>query len=79
MDKQTRYEFLKAMDTIARAFNDEDIFMDWITYGIEDGCTDYSYYDADDIFQNMLTEFCYLMKIATRENGALYVDGILSR
>lgn len=79
MNKQARYEALKAMDIIARSFNDEDLFMEWLTYGIEDECTDYSYYDADDIFQNTMTVFCNLMKYATQEKGALYIDGVLSR
>lgn len=74
----TRIQALQAMDTIMRGLNDEDLFMQWLTYGIEDACTDYDYYCDDQVFSDMLSEFCRIMKTATECKGALYIDNIVS-
>ena len=79
MNLTERIDTLKALDLIMRGLNDEELFNSWITYGIEDECKDYAYYATDETFAEMLTLFCSLMKTATKEAGALYFDGIISK
>ena len=78
IDYQTRLDALRAMDLIARSLNDEDFFNQWITYGIEDECKDYNGYLSDDIFRDIMTEFCEVIHNATAEKGAIFIDNICS-
>ena len=73
------------METIARAVNDENIFMDWLISGVADGDIkanteddELEYYTEDDTFAELMDTFLCLMSNA-KKNGGLYVDGIVSK
>jgi len=87
MNKLQREKMLRAMDTIARALNDESVFMTWLTLGIADGDVEDGeeldeYYFSDEVFSDVMDTFALLMKQATKGDklkGVFYVDGIVSR
>lgn len=80
-----RIEVVRAMETIARAINDESIFEEWLIYGVADGDIDEStkdeeleYYAEDDkTFGELMSTFTHMMR-KVHKNGGLYVDGVTS-
>lgn len=84
MNIKGRIEMVKAMEMIARAINDEGVFMDWLINGVADGDisentddTELEYYAEDDTFSDLMDTFLDLMS-AAKESGGLYFDNILS-
>ena len=85
INKEERYAVVRAMETIARCVNDEDIFMLWLDYGVADGDIDENttnedldYYIEDDNFADLMHTFLILMSKA-RKSGGLYADGIVDK
>lgn len=80
-----RAELVRAMETIARAINDESIFEEWLIYGVADGDidetttdSDLEYYIEDDqTFGELMSTFTHMMR-KVHKNGGLYVDGVAS-
>ena len=86
-DLNKRIEMVKAMETIMRSLNDEEIFEAWLMGGVADGDIkedtedeDIAYYCKDETFSELMNLFCRLMKRATSNGvtGALYCNGICS-
>ncbi len=76
-----RIEFVKAMEMIARAVNDESVFMEWLSLGVADGDAendDLEYYTEDDVFADLMDTFLDVMSNA-RKSGGLYFDNVLSK
>ena len=85
MNKAERIELVKAMETIARAVNNENVFMTWLVDGVADGdikgdTTDeeLEYYTEDDTFADLMDTFLYVMFNANK-SGGLCCDGIVSK
>lgn len=87
MNKQERVEVVRAMETIARCVNDEEVFESWLMYGVADGDIDDSTtddeivemgYTTDDTMKDIMTVFLRMMKNAWN-SGGLYTDGIVSK
>lgn len=85
MNKQERIEMIKAMETIARTINDENILEQWLIYGVADGDIDENtkneeidYYTNDETFQDLMNLFLILMSSA-KKSGGLYCDNIVSK
>lgn len=90
MDIVKRAELVKAMEVIARAVNDEDVFIHiWFNDGVADGDltpppagedwdNEYGlgYYIQDKEFADLMDTFLYLMRKA--QKGGLYCDGVIS-
>lgn len=83
--KKERVELVRAMELIARAVNDEDVFMTWLISGVADGDINESttdeeldYYTEDENFADLMDTFLVLMSRANM-SGGLYVDGIISK
>lgn len=84
MDKKTqdRAELVKAMETVARAINDEEIFMSWLMCGVADGdinssttleeIVDMGYTENDTII-GLMDCFLRCMKRANK-SGGLFCD-----
>ena len=87
MNRTEREKVLRAMETVARRLNDEEVFEAWLVNGpgdgeIEDGEPVDDYYLEDEVFADMMDSFARLMKKATRKDeykGAFYVDGVVSK
>lgn len=78
MNIKERAEVVKAMETLARCINDEEIFECWLIEGVADGETDFEdYYTEDEAFKDLMTLFLRLMA-AARKSGGLYCDQICS-
>jgi len=85
MDTKKRCEIVRAMELLARAVNNEDIFYSWLMVGVADGdigpnTTDEDlscYIEDDEEFADLMDTFLRLMRNA-HEDGGLYVDGIVS-
>lgn len=78
MNIKERAEVVKAMETLARCINDEEIFEYWLMEGVADGETDFEdYYTEDENFKELMTLFLRLMT-AARKSGGLYCDQICS-
>lgn len=82
--KKERVEMVRAMELLARAVNDESVFMMWLTYGVADGdikadTTDdeLEWYTEDERFSALMETFLDLMSRAY-QSGGLYSDGISS-
>ena len=80
-----RCEIVRAMETLARAINDEDVFEAWLIEGVADGdiepgTTDdeLEYYIEDETFADLMDLFLQVMNGA-RKSGGLYVDGVVSK
>lgn len=81
-----RAEVVKAMETMARCINAENIFYSWLSVGVADGdikqdttlqdIIDYGYCE-DAEFKDLMTLFLKLMYRASKDGG-LYTDGIVS-
>lgn len=85
MNAKERYEMVRAMETIARAVNDEMVFEDWLIMGVADGDIDdttkdeeLEYYIEDETFAELMKTFLRVMSMA-RKSGGLYVDGVVSK
>lgn len=86
MDKKRRGKVVKAMETIARCINDEDVFMPWLMAGVADGditseteddSVDLEYYIDNDNFADLMA--CFLRRmVAAHKSGGLYCDGVCS-
>lgn len=83
--RNKRVEMVRAMELLARAVNDEDVFMTWLISGVADGDINESttdeeldYYTEDENFADLMDTFLDLMSRANK-NGGLYADGILSK
>lgn len=84
MDKKTkdRAEMVKAMETIARSINDEDVFMRWLECGVADGditsettledIVELGYTD-DNTIVGLMDCFLNCMRAAYK-SGGLYCD-----
>lgn len=84
-NNKERIEVIRAMEILARAVNDEDIFYQWLVNGIADGDItdstsddDLDYYADDTEFAGLMDTFLKMMSEARKEGG-LYVDGIISK
>ena len=81
MKLKERAGVIRAMETIARCINDEDI---WLMNGVADGDItpettdeDLEWYAEDDNFQDLMD--CFLRRMArAKASGGLYCDGIVS-
>ena len=85
MNMKQRCEIVRAMETLARAVNDEDVFEAWLIEGVADGDIDETtadeeleYYTEDEVFADLMDSFLHLMSRAKR-SGGLYADGIVSK
>lgn len=85
MNKTKRIKLIKAMEMLARAVNDESVFMAWLTLGVADGDItentdddDLEYYTDDDVFADLMDTFLDLMSDA-KKSGGLYFDNVLSK
>lgn len=83
VDKE-RVQLVRAMEMLARAVNDEDVFMYWLISGVADGDInentadeDLEYYTEDRRFSELMDTFLKLMSRANN-SGGLYADGIVS-
>lgn len=79
-----RAKVVRAMETLCRCINNEDIFMPWLSVGVADGDItedttdeDLEYYCEDDNFAELMELFLRLMARA-KKDGGLYCDGITS-
>lgn len=83
MNIKERIEIVKAMDLLCRQINDEEIFIEWLTYGVADGDVQMgddqleSYVDDDKTFAELLGLFLHMMSRA-KKDGGLYADNVLS-
>ena len=85
MNIHKRIEFVKAMEMLARAINDESVFETWLNIGVADGditgnseADDIEYYTDDETFADLMDTFLLIMENA-RKSGGLYFDGIVSK
>lgn len=85
MNLKERATMVKAMETIVRSINDEDIFYSWLLYGVADGDIDekttdeeLDFYCEDETFSELMELFLILMAKA-KKSGGLYTDNILSK
>ena len=85
MNVKLRTEVVRAMETLARCINDEEIFEGWLICGVADGDIDETttdeeleYYIEDETFAELMETFLKVMARAKRDGG-LYVDGVVSK
>lgn len=85
MNLLARVKVVRAMETIARCVNDEDVFYRWLLCGVADGDIDedttdedLEYYCEDKTFADLMERFLDLMTAAKR-SGGLYEDRIVSK
>ena len=85
MKLSRRAKVVRAMETLARCINDEDIFHSWLMLGVADGDIngseddeDIEYYCEDDTFAELMGLFLRLMKRAAK-SGGLYEDDVVSK
>ena len=85
MKLSRRAKVVRAMETLARCINDEDIFDSWLMLGVADGDIngseddeDLGYYCRDDNFAELMGLFLRLMKRAEK-SGGLYEDDVVSK
>jgi hypothetical protein len=81
---KTRVNMVRAMETIARAVNDEYVFDLWLSIGVADGDIDEDTTDEeledycdDETFAGLMDAFLKLMARA-KKSGGLYCDDIAS-
>ena len=84
MNIKERVSVVRAMETIARTVNDEEVFEGWLMCGVADGDIDddttdeeLEYYTEDDNFAELMGTFLRVMSRAKR-SGGLYSDGVSS-
>lgn len=85
MKLSKRAKVVRAMETIARCINDEEIFDSWLMCGVADGDIDgneddedLEYYCEDKNFAELMGLFLRLMKRAG-QSGGLYEDDVVSK
>ena len=85
MKTRLRTEVVRAMETLARCINDEDVFEGWLICGVADGDIDHTtedeeleYYIEDETFAELMGTFLNVMARA-KKSGGLYVDGVVSK
>lgn len=86
MNKAERCQAVRAMDLLARSVNNEDIlYGKWLMGGVADGDIDENttdedleWYIGDKEFSELMSCFLRCMK-AAKEDGGLYIDGIVSK
>ena len=83
--KEERIKLVRAMETLARAVNNESVFMNWLSMGVADGDIkqdtedeELEFYTQDEVFSELMDTFLDLMSDA-KENGGLYCDGIVNK
>lgn len=84
MKLKYRAEVVRAMETMCRCINDEEVFLPWLSVGVADGDIteettdeDLEWYCEDEHFAELMGLFLRLMKRAGKDG--LYVDGIVSK
>ena len=85
MNFKRRVEVVRAMETLARCINDENIFDSWLMCGVADGDInedtedeDLECYTDDASFAELMGLFLRLMKRAEK-SGGLYCDRVVSK
>ena len=85
MKTRARTKVVRAMETLARAVNDEMVFESWLICGVADGDIDATtedeelkYYIEDETFAELMGTFLNVMARA-KKSGGLYVDGVVSK
>ena len=85
MNLKVRANLVRAMETCARAINDEEVFMGWLTEGVADGDIDETttdeeleWYCKDDNFADLMDTFLWVMTRA-KKSGGLYEDRVVSK
>ena len=85
MNLSRRAKVVRAMETIARCVNDEEVFYRWLLCGVADGDIDddttdedLEYYCEDKTFADLMERFLDLMTAAKR-SGGLYEDRVVSK
>ena len=85
MNLSRRAKVVRAMETIARCVNDEEVFDRWLLCGVADGDIDddttdedLEYYCEDKTFADLMERFLDLMT-AAKKSGGLYEDRIVSK
>ena len=85
MNLSRRAKVVRAMETIARCVNDEEVFYRWLLCGVADGDIDddttdedLEYYCEDKTFADIMERFLDLMT-AAKKSGGLYEDKIVSK
>lgn len=85
MNLSRRAKVVRAMETIARCVNDEEVFYRWLLCGVADGDIDdnttdedLEYYCEDKTFADLMERFLDLMT-AAKKSGGLYEDRIVSK
>ena len=85
MNLSRRAKVVRAMETMARCVNDEEVFYRWLLCGVADGDIDddttdedLEYYCEDKTFADLMERFLDLMNAAKR-SGGLYEDKIVSK
>ena len=85
MNVKLRTEVVRAMETIIRSLNNEELIMPWLRSGVADGdITDNPenddldcYIEDDKDFSELMGLFTAIMEDAHKDG--LYVDGVLSQ
>lgn len=82
MKLHARAEFVRAMETIARSINSEEVFSSWLLCGVADGDIDgtetdedLSFYCEDETLSELMDLFLRLMSKA-KKDGGLYIDKV---
>lgn len=84
MKREKRCEVVRAMETLARCINDEDVFWGWLMNGVADGDItpdttdeDLEWYVENNNFAELMG--CFLRRMAAaKRSGGLYCDGVVS-
>lgn len=85
MNLSRRAKVVRAMETIARCVNDEEVFYRWLLCGVADGDIDedttdedLEFYCEDETFADLMERFLDLMT-AAKKSGGLYEDRVVSK
>lgn len=85
MKLSTRAKMVRAMEYIARAVNNEEVFYSWLLMCVADGDIDedttdedLECYCEDETFADLMERFLDLMT-AAKKSGGLYIDKIVSK
>lgn len=85
MNLKRRANVVRAMDTMVRSVNNEELIFNWLALGVADGDItgketdeDLEYYCDDENFEELMRLFLEIMNDAYDDSG-LYVDGVVSK
>ena len=85
MNLTERANVVRAMDTIARCINDENVFYGWLMNGVPDGAIqdntkneELEFLCDDKSLSELMATFLRLMKRAAK-SGGLYCDRVVSQ